>query len=226
MGYFWGDPKTPHPAPPVTVAQQHRQASQDSLLKKKPKATSVVAMTPDDVSVGGRSISIGRTISIGRSYGTADPAGRSVSHRPAPELPTVPERIKAFESAGTAANADDDVAAAAGDAATLKAQREHSGDGDPNGGGGGEGAPYAPVAGDDEPEVKMMGGDHSDARLRQSTWQQISFNIFFYMFGASQIPFAMGQMGWYWGSGILVALTISSWISGHYLTDACERTFT
>ncbi len=125
----------------------------------------------------------------------------------APELPAVPERIKAFEAAGEAAGSE--AGDEAVDVATLKAEdANHDADGA------------------SEPEIKLMGGDHSDARLRQSTWQQISFNIFFYMFGASQIPFAMGQMGWYWGSGILVALTLSSWISGHYLTDACERTFT
>ena len=77
----------------------------------------------------------------------------------------------------------------------------------------------------DEGSVILSGGDDSDKRLRHCTWQQAAFNIFFYMFGASQIPFAMGQMGWSWGMAILTALTVSSWLSGHYLTDICVRTF-
>jgi hypothetical protein len=67
--------------------------------------------------------------------------------------------------------------------------------------------------------------DNSDSRLRHCTWQQAAFNVFFYMFGASQVPYAMGQMGWSWGIACLVALTVSSWLSGHLLVDICERRF-
>ena len=84
---------------------------------------------------------------------------------------------------------------------------------------------YQNADGTTNDDAFLEGGDESDNRLRHCTWQQAAFNIFFYMFGASQIPFAMGQMGWSWGMGILTALTVSSWLSGHYLTDVCIRTY-
>ena len=36
----------------------------------------------------------------------------------------------------------------------------------------------------------------ADLTVRQCTRNQAAFNIFLYMFGATQIPYAIGQMGW------------------------------
>jgi len=59
-------------------------------------------------------------------------------------------------------------------------------------------------------------------------WQQAGFNIFLNMFGASQIPFAISQMGWVWGPIIFVLLVACSWWSGHVLVDCCihSKTYT
>lgn len=54
-----------------------------------------------------------------------------------------------------------------------------------------------------------------DSELRTMRWGQAAFNLFFYMFGASQVPYAIAQMGWGWGPVFLAALCISSFISGH-----------
>ena len=59
--------------------------------------------------------------------------------------------------------------------------------------------------------------------MRQCTRNQAAFNIFLYMFGATQIPYALGQMGWVWGSVFMVAMSISSYHSGHLLADICVR---
>ena len=64
---------------------------------------------------------------------------------------------------------------------------------------------------------------NADVTERQCTRNQAAFNIFLYMFGATQIPFALGQMGWYWGTVFMVTMTISSYHSGHLLSDMCVR---
>jgi len=43
------------------------------------------------------------------------------------------------------------------------------------------------------------------------------------MFAASQIPFAIAQMGWHWGTFLFVSITVCSWWSGHVLTRCCVR---
>jgi hypothetical protein len=63
----------------------------------------------------------------------------------------------------------------------------------------------------------------ADLTVRQCTRNQAAFNIFLYMFGATQIPYALGQMGWTWGSVFMVAMSISSYHSGHLLADICVR---
>ena len=63
----------------------------------------------------------------------------------------------------------------------------------------------------------------ADLTVRQCTRNQAAFNIFLYMFGATQIPYALGQMGWVWGSVFMVAMSISSYHSGHLLADICVR---
>ena len=50
----------------------------------------------------------------------------------------------------------------------------------------------------------------ADLTVRQCTRNQAAFNIFLYMFGATQIPYALGQMGWAWGSVFMVAMSTSS----------------
>ena len=59
--------------------------------------------------------------------------------------------------------------------------------------------------------------------MRQCTRNQAAFNIFLYMFGATQIPYAIGQMGWLWGSVFMVTMSVSSYHSGHLLADICVR---
>lgn len=41
------------------------------------------------------------------------------------------------------------------------------------------------------------------------------------MFGGTQLGFAMGQMGWYWGTFWLVFSGVATWISGHLLGRLC-----
>jgi amino acid permease len=63
----------------------------------------------------------------------------------------------------------------------------------------------------------------AEAYMRRSSWQQIAGNLFFSMFAASQIPFALGQMGWYFGSVLFFLIIVCSWWSGHVLTRCCIR---
>jgi len=68
----------------------------------------------------------------------------------------------------------------------------------------------------------LLGSQHGEENgLRRMKWQQAAFNIFFNMFGASQIPFAMSQMGWTWGPIIFILLSLCAWWSGHILTTCC-----
>lgn len=63
----------------------------------------------------------------------------------------------------------------------------------------------------------------AEDHLRQCTWQQAGFNVFFSMFAAIQIPYALGQMG-ILGSAVFFPLIIlCSWWSGHVLIDCCVR---
>ena len=50
----------------------------------------------------------------------------------------------------------------------------------------------------------------ADLTVRQCTRNQAAFNIFLYMFGATQIPYAIGQMGWLWGTVFMVSMSVSS----------------
>lgn len=59
--------------------------------------------------------------------------------------------------------------------------------------------------------------------MRRSSWQQIAGNLFFSMFAASQIPFAIAQMGWYAGFFFFASITACSWWSGYVLTSCCVR---
>mmetsp|Transcript_20136 Transcript_20136/g.46924 ORF Transcript_20136/g.46924 Transcript_20136/m.46924 type:complete len:578 (-) Transcript_20136:151-1884(-) len=61
----------------------------------------------------------------------------------------------------------------------------------------------------------------AEAHLRRGSWPQASLNILFSMFAASQIPFAIAQMGWTGGIVLFWVLTLCSWWSGHVLTDCC-----
>ena len=65
--------------------------------------------------------------------------------------------------------------------------------------------------------VKSANGidNKGHSELRTMSWGQAAFNLFFYMFGASQVPYAIAQMGWGWGPVFLVALCLSSFLSGH-----------
>ena len=63
----------------------------------------------------------------------------------------------------------------------------------------------------------------ADLTVRQCTRNQAAFNIFLYMFGATQIPYAIGQMGWTWGTVFMVTMSVSSYHSGHLLADICVR---
>jgi len=62
-----------------------------------------------------------------------------------------------------------------------------------------------------------------EEHLRKCSWQQAGFNIFFYMFAASQIPFAISQMGWTWGAILFTLIVSCSWWSGYVLTECCVR---
>ena len=41
------------------------------------------------------------------------------------------------------------------------------------------------------------------------------------MFGGTQLGYAMGQMGWYWGCFWLTFSCLSTWLSGHLLGELC-----
>mmetsp|Transcript_3689 Transcript_3689/g.9378 ORF Transcript_3689/g.9378 Transcript_3689/m.9378 type:complete len:553 (+) Transcript_3689:75-1733(+) len=63
----------------------------------------------------------------------------------------------------------------------------------------------------------------AEAHLRRGSWPQAALNILFSMFAASQIPFAIAQMGWVGGIILFWTLCLCSWWSGHVLTDCCVR---
>ena len=62
-----------------------------------------------------------------------------------------------------------------------------------------------------------------DTSPRECTRNQAAFNLFLYMFGATQIPYAIGQMGWYWGAFFMASMSVSSYHSGYLLSDICVR---
>ena len=55
---------------------------------------------------------------------------------------------------------------------------------------------------------------------RASLWQTV-INGLGVMFGAQQLPYAMGQMGWSFGLGALAASTVSTYFSGRLIGYVC-----
>ena len=55
----------------------------------------------------------------------------------------------------------------------------------------------------------------ADEAPRTCSRNQAAFNIFLYMFGATQIPYAIAQMGWAWGAVFMIAMVGEPL---HYLT--------
>lgn len=59
--------------------------------------------------------------------------------------------------------------------------------------------------------------------LERATWQRVTANFLSVTFGAIQIPYSYGQMGWLWGSVGLVLSAVSTWVSAQYIGDICLR---
>ena len=59
--------------------------------------------------------------------------------------------------------------------------------------------------------------DRASLQEHGSSWQVFMFDSFMLMFGGTQLGYAMGQMGWVWGSFWLAFSVISTYISGHLL---------
>ena len=55
-----------------------------------------------------------------------------------------------------------------------------------------------------------------------ASWQQTSATTFLYMFAGTALPYAIGQQGWVWSVVIMCSLTLTSWWSGHLLTEVCR----
>jgi len=64
---------------------------------------------------------------------------------------------------------------------------------------------------------------HEHAIEKGSTMQTFLWESFSLMFGGTQLGFAMGQMGWYWGTFWLVFSGVATWISGHVLGRLCVK---
>ena len=71
-----------------------------------------------------------------------------------------------------------------------------------------------------------LGDDGKDslASMKRASWQTVSFNLLAVMFGATQLGFTFGQMGWVLG-GLAIGLSaISTWASGILIGRAAIRT--
>ena len=55
-------------------------------------------------------------------------------------------------------------------------------------------------------------------------WQTFLWDSFALMFGGTQLGYAMGQIGWAWGSAWLAFSAYSTWLSGHLIADMVVRT--
>ena len=66
--------------------------------------------------------------------------------------------------------------------------------------------------------------DRLSLRISGSSWQTFLVDSFVLMFGGTQLAYAMGQMGWFWGMFWLIFSATSTWLSGHVLGALCIET--
>ena len=76
---------------------------------------------------------------------------------------------------------------------------------------------YAALNGDD-----VESSDDASVLRRASVWTTV-VNGLAVMFGAQQLPYAVGQMGWAKGLGALAASTVSTYFSGRLIGAICVR---
>ena len=76
---------------------------------------------------------------------------------------------------------------------------------------------YAALNGDD-----VESSDDASVLRRASVWTTV-VNGLAVMFGAQQLPYAVGQMGWAKGLGALAASTVSTYFSGRLIGTICVR---
>ena len=66
--------------------------------------------------------------------------------------------------------------------------------------------------------------DLQSLREHGSSWGVFVADSFLLMFGGTQLGYAMGQMGWAWGSGWILYSAATTWVSGHLLGRLCLDT--
>ena len=66
--------------------------------------------------------------------------------------------------------------------------------------------------------------DRMSMRAHGSSWRTFLVDSFVLMFGGTQLAYAMGQMGWFWGVFWLSFSAGSTWLSGHVLGALCIET--
>lgn len=70
----------------------------------------------------------------------------------------------------------------------------------------------------------MSAADRLSLREHGSPWSTFVWDSFLLMFGGTQLGYAMGQMGWGWGSFWLTFSVVSTFFSGHVLGELCNET--
>ena len=62
------------------------------------------------------------------------------------------------------------------------------------------------------------------AAMQKAKWPSTSFSLLAVMFGATQLAYSLGQMGWGFGLGIIGLSGISTWVSGILIGRAAMKT--
>ena len=70
----------------------------------------------------------------------------------------------------------------------------------------------------------LSDADRASLSEHGADWKAFLFDSFALMFGGTQLGYAMGQMGWGWGSWWLFFSAASTWLSGHLIGEMCTRT--
>ena len=71
---------------------------------------------------------------------------------------------------------------------------------------------------------RLSAADRLSLREHGSSWTVFVWDSFLLMFGGTQLGYAMGQMGWAWGSFWLLFSIVSTFFSGHILGELCNDT--
>ncbi|KAJ8600971.1 hypothetical protein CTAYLR_006307 [Chrysophaeum taylorii] len=70
-----------------------------------------------------------------------------------------------------------------------------------------------------ENEAAAGGAENGDSRLRRASWPATCLNFMCVTWGAIQLPYAFGQMGWTYGIIGLCLSSISTWVSARMIGE-------